>query len=91
MGEDSARIELGNPRRPDLEGIFGKICYGVRERGGPSPGPEAPSYGVQLIEEIERQKQAGLLDAEAYEYCLTAGGEILSLETVFFENQFVVM
>ena len=90
MDEDSAHIEMALPLQPELEVLFGEICYSVRDRTAAPAGTDgAASYAVELVQEIETRLRAGDLTGTAYEYCLQAAGEILSLEAVYFENRFV--
>lgn len=93
MEEDAAHINLPQALEPELEATFAEICYSVRERvalpAEVAAAGNAASYAVQLIEEIEARQVAGALDREAYAYCRAAAAEILSLETIYFENQFV--
>lgn len=93
--EDHAEFELEHPLDPELETTFASICYAVRSAADtalePRPGDTADSYALQLLHEIEERRASGELNEAGYAYCRTAAGDVLALETVYFENQFETM
>lgn len=91
--ESYLRLDLPVPLDAEMEEKFKEICTRVREEidilweKGDSSGVR--SYGVELLREIDGQRQSGFLTEEEYQYLLAAANDIMDMEIIFFRNRFL--